>query len=326
MRKLGFFSKKFGTPFLASKLSGLIAPIVTPLNEDFSIDFVALKTLVARLLNKGVTNFYVFGKFGEFERLSPQQRQKVLQTVGDEIAGRGVLIAGAFAQTAEEITALVNEYSRYADACVVNIPLSALTHELEFADFFEALMGGTKAKVLLYNNPFLFGQSISVNWLGNFINWENLVGIIDASRNPDYFEELSKYAQLTKLFEENEEFVFEALRGGFCGVSCISSLLFPSYYLNLIENFGELDYRKLMRNEAKVSALSKLILPAKRIQAVKYVLFLQGIIQPFYFDSLESLSDKEKFIIEETIGSYRKGRPEKSGITSSRTAFGNTAP
>ncbi|MEI7961290.1 MAG: dihydrodipicolinate synthase family protein [archaeon] len=306
MRRLGLFSKKVASPFSAQRISGVISPIVTPLNADFSVDTVSLKNIVARLLNKGVQNFFVFSRFSEFDRLLPETRAKVLQTVSKEVKGRGLVIAGCFALGADEILELVKESSKFADACVVNVPPSALMHELRFADFFELLMSQTKEKIILYNNNFLFGESIPINWLGNFINWENLLGIIDASRNPDYFEELSKFAPLTKLFEENEEFAFDALRKGFAGITCVSTILFPAYYLQLIENFDELDYRKLMRNEAKVFALNKLILPEKRIQAVKHVLALQGIIQPYFFDSLEPLSDKEKYIIDETLGIYRK--------------------
>lgn len=316
MRKLSFFSKKSGSALSLQKLSGLLVPLVTPLNSDFSVDEVSLKNLVARLMNKGVHGFFVFSRFSEYEKLSHSDRQKVLHTVGAELSGKGVLISGCFASAAEEIISLVNDSSRYADACVVNVPVSALTNALEFADFFELLMSKTRAKIILYNNPSLFGQSIPLERLGNFINWENLAGIIDASRNPDYFEELSKSFSATRLFEENEELAFEALRLGFSGLSCFSSVLFPSYYLQLIENFEGLDYRRLMRNEAKVSALNKLILPAKRVQAVKHVLSLQGIIQPFYFDSLEPLSDKEKYIIEEMLGLYRKPKEASASFGS----------
>jgi dihydrodipicolinate synthase/N-acetylneuraminate lyase len=166
----------------------------------------------------------------------------------------------------------------------------------------------TKANILVYNNPFLFKASIPALWLDNVINWEKLVGFIDASRNEDYIDELGKYSQLTKLFEENEDFAFVSLRRGFSGLCCLASLLFPSYYTNLIENFSEFDFKKMVRYEARVSALSKLLSPEKKVQAFKYALSLHGLIQPFSFEKYGELSEKERFLIEEEFSPRKVSR------------------
>ena len=50
--------------------------------------------------------------------------------------------------------------------------------------------------------------------------------------------------------------------------------------------------------EAKVSALNKLIPHNKKVQVVKHILALQGLIQPYYSDSLEALTQKEMQLIE----------------------------
>ena len=60
MRKMGFFGKRKVVSLNPINLSGLIVPLVTPLNKDKSLD-LSLKTLVARLMNKGVTNFFCLG-------------------------------------------------------------------------------------------------------------------------------------------------------------------------------------------------------------------------------------------------------------------------
>ena len=53
MRKMGFFGKRKVVSLNPINLSGLIVPLVTPLNKDKSLDLLSLKTLVARLMNKG---------------------------------------------------------------------------------------------------------------------------------------------------------------------------------------------------------------------------------------------------------------------------------
>lgn len=302
-RALKFFKKKFLPDFLPDeKLSGLIVPLLTPLNEDGSIDVLALKTLTARLMNKGARNFFVLGSFSEYEYLTPEQKQSVIEIVSDEVRGKGVIIAGCFGSTVDEIVSNVLNFQKFTKFCAVNVPASSLERELEFIDFFDSLFTQTSANILLYNNSISFKKAIPSLWLDNIINWERLTGVIDYSRNPEYLDELSKYYQLTKLFEENEELVFDSLRRGFSGVACISSIVFPSYYISLIENFNDLEFSKILRQEARIGALLKMLPQNKKIQAFKYALSLQRLIQPFYSYGLEALSEKEMRLVEGAFG------------------------
>jgi len=298
LRKFGFFRKKDSVSFSPSSLGGLIAPLITPMNSDKSIDSFALKTLTARLMNKGVKNFFVLSQFSEYQYLSSEQKKSLLGIVSSEINGKGILIAGCFGSDTEEVVQNVLDAQKFTNICAVNVPAMCLERELEFIDFFDSIFTRTSANILLYNNPFMGKKSIPPLWLDNIINWERLIGVIDYSRNPDYLDELGKYYQLTKLFEENEELAFDALRRGFSGLSCISVMNFASYYLSLIEDFSELDYARVMRMEAKVSALNKLIPQNKKVQIVKHILAAQGLIQPHYSEFLEPLSAKEIQLIE----------------------------
>jgi len=302
LRKISFFAKKETISVLNPRsISGLIVPLLTPLNEDKSVDVLALKTITARMMNKGVRNFFILSDFSEQEFLPESERMKVVQTVFDCLSGKGFLLIGCFGASADEIIERVNEAIKFSSICVVNVPPSSINRELEFVDFFDSLFTKTKANILIYNNPFVFKQNIPSLWLDNIINWEKLVGIIDYNRNPEYLDDLGKYYQFTKLFEGNEELAFDALRKGFAGLSCSSSNLAPTYYLQLIEGFSDLDFKHLMRMEAKISAFNKMIPIDKRIQAFKYALFLNRFMNPFFFESLQALSDKEKRLIEDAF-------------------------
>jgi len=308
MRRMRLFGKRFLPPvFLPNaNLSGLVVPLITPLNEDKSVDELSLKTLTARLMNKGVRNFFVLGSFSEHESLDFEQKQKVLEIVSSEINGKGLMLVGCFGSTTDEIISNVSNAKAFTNICVVNVPVSALERELEFIDFFDSLFTQTASDILIYNNASVFGKSISPLWLDNIINWERLIGVIDYSRNPDYLDELGKYYQFTKLFEENEELSFDALRRGFSGLTCLSSIAFPSYFLTLIKDFNGIDFFRMIRQEAKISAIIKMLPANKKIQAFKYALSLQRIIQPYYSSNLEDLSEKEKHLVEQAFGIKRE--------------------
>jgi 4-hydroxy-tetrahydrodipicolinate synthase len=302
MRKISFFGKKETVSLLNPRaISGLIVPLLTPLNEDKSVDVLALKTITARMMNKGVKNFFVLSDFSEQEFLSEEERKKVIQTVFDCVKGKGFLLIGCFGSSVDEVIDRVNEAVKYSPICVVNVPASQIGRELEFVDFFDSLFTKTSANILIYNNPALFKQNIPSLWLDNIINWEKLIGIIDYNRNPEYLDDLSKYYQFTKLFECNADLSFDALRKGFVGLCCASSNLAPSYYLQLIDGYNDIDFKQLIRTEAKISAFNKIIPQTKKIQAFKYALYLNRYMKPFFSNSLEELTDKEKRLIEDAF-------------------------
>ncbi|MFA6064355.1 MAG: dihydrodipicolinate synthase family protein [archaeon] len=309
---LTFFRRKEVVPvFVPQKLSGLLLPIITPLNEDFTVDALALKAFTARLMNKGVKNFFVLNSFSESEFLSNEERKKILQIVSNEINGKGVLIVGCFGTSTDEIISRINEAKEFSGLCVVNVPLAALERELEFVDFFDSIFTQTSANIILYNNPSIYKKNIPPLWLDNIINWERLVGVIDSSKSSDYLDELGKYYQFTKIFEENDELSFDALKRGFSGLCPLSANAFPAYYIDLVDNYAGLDFHKLVRNEAKISALNKLLPTQKKLQAFKYALSLSGIIQSFSSPVLEELTEKEKRLVEDAFGVKKRILIEK---------------
>ncbi len=306
LSKLSFFKRqKTKTKNSDQMLKELIAPLITPLNDDFSVDFFALKNLTARLLNKGVRNFFVLNNFSEQKNLDLSAQQRIISFTSVEVSKRANLLVGCFGETAEEILEKISFARKYADFCVINIPFVALENQVAFTDFFDLIMTHSNAKIIIYNNSTLSRVQFNPSWLEPFINWESLAGIIDSSRNPEYLDSLEKFSGLVKLFEENEELVFESLRKGFCGANCISSLIAPNYYIELLEGYSDFDYRRLLRNESKISAVSRLIPASKRIQAVKLVLSIQGITKENHFHDIELLNQKERELIIQTFGLQR---------------------
>jgi len=120
-----------------TEVYGLVVPLLTPLKDDLSVDSVALKNHTARLLNRGVKNFFALGSTGEFNSLVERQERRVIEVVSDTVGSHGVVLAGCFASSTDEIISKVKFAQRHADYCVINVPLGALTNEFHFIDFFE---------------------------------------------------------------------------------------------------------------------------------------------------------------------------------------------
>jgi 4-hydroxy-tetrahydrodipicolinate synthase len=286
-------------------ISGLIVPIVTPMDEDCTIDFFGLKNHISKLLNVGAKNFFVGSAIGESKFLSQDDEAKLIEDVISIVGSKGFVIAGCCADSAELAVQKVRSAERAgAYACAVNVPLTALTNEVFFMDFFDELLTNTRGNIFLYNDPFVFKRNIPILGLNKLVNWERVIGIIDFSNNQPYFKELCNL-QGMKIFQGNDSLAFDSLRANCSGLASPASNVLPQLFLNLLKNFRELDTVASVRQQGEINSfIENYFTSQKKIQAYKYALSLKGIMKECHSKQLEPLTQKEKDKIDECVKQF----------------------
>lgn len=76
-----------------SKLKGVLPALLTPFNDDGSINFSSIAKLVDFNVKKGVNGFYVGGSSGEGMLLTIDERKQVFKAAAEANQGRAGLIA-----------------------------------------------------------------------------------------------------------------------------------------------------------------------------------------------------------------------------------------
>lgn len=66
-----------------TELKGIVVPIVTPMNEDESINLEELRRQVDRQIEAGIHGIFPFGTNGEGYILNGEEKKLVLETVID---------------------------------------------------------------------------------------------------------------------------------------------------------------------------------------------------------------------------------------------------
>lgn len=118
-------------------LRGVVPPVCTPLNADYSVDEKSLRRLVNHLIDGGVHGLFVLGSTSEVAYLTDANRADVIRITLDETAGRVPVVAGAIDMT----TLRVNEHVRAAvaagiDGIVLTAPFYVRTHPAEIENHF----------------------------------------------------------------------------------------------------------------------------------------------------------------------------------------------
>jgi dihydrodipicolinate synthase/N-acetylneuraminate lyase len=266
------------------------------MQEDFSADKFGLKIHISKLMNLGAKNFFVLGNSGEHDSLNFENEVAVLREAVSASRGKANILAGCFDKTSDGIIDKVNLADRQGvSACAVNVPVTALTNEISFMDYFEELFNQTKVDLFLYNNPFSFKRNIPIRGLEKIASWEKLLGIIDASESYEYFREIANFRQSMKIFQEAELLAFDSLRLNISGLVPVTANIYPSLFFEMISDFRKMDLHGMVRKQSRInSSYKETITKGKEIQSVKYILATKGIMQPYHSEKPEPLTEKEK--------------------------------
>lgn len=204
-------------------IKGIIPPIVTPMNEDESVNEEELRRQVNRLIEAGVHGLFPFGTNGEGYILSEKEKEFVLSVVIDETRGRVPIYAGSGCiGTKDTIRMSKMAESLGADILSVITPWFAKASDEELYDHYTAVAKSVKLPIVLYNIPARTGNSLSPALVERLSAVDNIVGAKDSSGN---FDNMLQYIERTRgkdfsVLSGNDSLIYwNLLAGGSGGIA-----------------------------------------------------------------------------------------------------------
>lgn len=222
---------------LDSSFTGVLCPIVTPLDEG-DIDEDALTSLTDFILNNGVDGLFPCGTTGEFASLAPDQRQQVIEIVS-ETAGDAPVIAGSAGTSVPETLARIDEAKTAgADAAAIVGPYFHTANSPKGTQqFFEAIAEETVLPLYLYNIPMYVGNEIDPEIVGALAEYESVHGMKDTSGDLSYFLSVDRFTPTEfVLFQGFDTLFVPALRmGSNGGVHALANVI-PGVFAELLDS------------------------------------------------------------------------------------------
>ncbi|MCI8518155.1 MAG: 4-hydroxy-tetrahydrodipicolinate synthase [Hungatella sp.] len=228
-------------------LRGIIPPIITPMNEDESVNEQELRNQVNRLVEAGVHGLFPFGTNGESYILSEKEKEQVLSVVVEENRGRVPVYAGSgCVGTKDTIRMSQMAQSLGADVLSVITPWFAKASDEELYDHYCAVAGAVKIPVILYNIPARTGNSLSPALVARLSRVENIVGVKDSGGN---FDNMLQYMEKTReregfiVLSGNDSLIYWNLLAGGAGGIAGCANVYPETMTAIYERFvkGDLE-------------------------------------------------------------------------------------
>ncbi|MHB9033929.1 MAG: 4-hydroxy-tetrahydrodipicolinate synthase [Anaerolineae bacterium] len=239
------------------KLGGIIVPIVTPFNQDESVDESSLRRLVNHLVGQGVHGIFPCGSQGEFHVLTLAERKRILEVVLDEVNGRTLVMAHTGAVTTRDAVDLTTHASSAgADAVSLITPYYLRPNADELYNHFMRVVEAASIPVLAYNNPERTGYSIPVGVIGKLAVQKALVGMKDSSGDLGLtlaYMEACPPEFLT--FVGRDTLIYAALCCGCVGAVAATANVAPDLAVGIYQAMQQGDHRQAREYQKKLSPL-----------------------------------------------------------------------
>lgn len=227
-----------------TEIKGIIPPIITPMNDDESINVTELRNQVNRLIDGGVHALFPFGTNGEGYILDEKEKELVLRTVIEETNGRVPVYAGSGCiSTRDTIRMSQMAESLGADILSIITPSFAAASQNELYEHYKAVAQAVPdMPIVLYNIPARTGNALAPETVGKLAQIENIVGAKDSSGN---FNNILEYIAKTKdsgdfsvLSGNDALIIWNLLAGGTGGIAGCANL-YPKTMSSIYDLFME---------------------------------------------------------------------------------------
>ncbi|OQY17418.1 MAG: 4-hydroxy-tetrahydrodipicolinate synthase [Anaerolineaceae bacterium 4572_32.2] len=229
------------------RLEGIIVAMITPFNNDESLDEKGLRAIVRFLIERGVHGLFPAGSQGEFYALTPDERRRVLDITLDEAGGSSFIMAHVGGMTTAETIALARHAEAAgADAVSAITPFFINPSQKELYRHYTDLASAVNVPVLAYNNPALTGINLLPVTTARIVrDAPNFAGLKDSSGDLGQFTEYIRLCPPDfKAFMGCDSLIFAGLTHGAVGVVSASANVVPELALSIYDAVSSRDFMR----------------------------------------------------------------------------------
>ncbi|MCU7803980.1 MAG: 4-hydroxy-tetrahydrodipicolinate synthase [Candidatus Thiodiazotropha sp. (ex Lucinoma annulata)] len=179
---------------------GSMVAMITPMEEDGSLDDAALRKLVEFHIQQGSDAIVAVGTTGESATLDEEEHCDVIRRIVEYVDGRVPVIAGTGANSTREAISLTQcAQAAGADACLLVTPYYNKPTQDGLYLHFKAVAEAVEIPQILYNVPGRTACDMLPETIARLANIPNIIGVKEATGD------LSRLHRLRELCDPSFE-------------------------------------------------------------------------------------------------------------------------
>lgn len=266
-----------------SILKGVGVALVTPFNEDLSIDFDSLTRLVEYNISNGTQFLVVLGTTAEAATLSKEEKQQVIDHIIKVNNGRLPLVLGIGGNNTLEVKKQIETTDLSAFEAILSVsPYYNKPNQEGLYQHYKAL-AATGKQIIIYNVPSRTGQNIEASTTLRLAKeFPNLFMIKEAAPNIlQYFDILRNKPENFQLMSGDDEYTLPVTLAGGSGVISVIAQAYPKEFSTMVQLAFDRKVDEAYQIHNSLVEITRLIFAEGNPCGIKTILAEMGIIKNY---------------------------------------------
>ncbi|MDA1037225.1 MAG: 4-hydroxy-tetrahydrodipicolinate synthase [Proteobacteria bacterium] len=264
-------------------LQGSLVALVTPLNEDGSVDYDSLKKLIDWHIDEGTNGIVSVGTTGESATLNVKEHLDVIDFTIKHVGKRIPVIAGTGANATNEAIELSQEAKlKGADYVLLVTPYYNKPNQSGLIKHYEEIANKVDIPQILYNVPSRTACDLKPSSVEILSKHQNIIGIKEAVDDFQRIRELINITQISddfSIFSGDDPTFLESMSLGAHGVISVAANVIPRSISMICRNVLNSELNEANNLNDINKNLYKLLFVESNPIPVKWMLFKMGLIK-----------------------------------------------
>lgn len=266
-----------------SILKGVGVALVTPFNEDLSVDFESLTKLIEYNIENGTNYLVVLGTTAEAATLSSDEKKQVVEHIIKVNNKRLPLVLGIGGNNTLEVKQQIEEADLSDFTAVLSVSPYYNKPNQEGLYQHYKMLASTGKNIIIYNVPSRTGQNVEAETTLRLAKeFPNLFLIKEATPNIlQYFDILRKKPEGFNLVSGDDEFTLPVTLAGGAGVISVIGQGYPKEFSTMVQLAFDKKVNEAYEIHNKLVEITRLIFAEGNPCGIKVVLAEKGLIKNY---------------------------------------------
>lgn len=267
---------------IQTKLRGMGVALITPFQEDETIDFPALARMVDFILQNNADFLCVLGTTAETPTLTDEEKLQVKKFVIERANGKVPILLGVGGNnTRAAVDSLKNDDYKGVDAILSVVPYYNKPSQEGIYQHYKAIAEATDLPIVLYNVPGRTGVNMTAETTLRIArDFKNVIAIKEASGDITQMDDIIKNKPDNfDVISGDDGITFPLITLGAVGVISVIGNAFPREFSRMTRLSLKGDYEHALVIHHKFTELFKLLFVDGNPAGVKSILSVMGMIK-----------------------------------------------
>lgn len=263
-------------------LNGLGVALITPFNNDKTIDFAALEKLIERQITANTDYLVVLGTTAETPTLSDSEKKEISEFIRIRSFGRIPLIYGIGGNSTYKVTEEIKETDLRGYSAILSVtPYYNKPNQTGLYRHYSEIAKVSPVPVILYNVPGRTGVNLEASTTLKLAeDHKNIIAIKEASGNLKQIEEILKEKPAGfSVISGDDSLTLQMMRLGASGVISVLANGLPEIFGAMVRACTDREFERAEVIDSSLKEVYKTLFADGNPAGIKCMLHEMGLIQ-----------------------------------------------